>query len=136
MTALARFRNDLAASLSQSQGLVENPTELRRLAELWAQFLKTRAAALEVWSVFYTALIAALGATAALAAALSAPTLVVSIFSVVTLLLFFFKARVDSILLWFKFVSGQVEAIAKVGPNPPRKFGHHLSVACRARRAP
>ena len=52
---IERFRSDLAASLSQ------NPDEVRRVAERWALFLKTRASAMESWSSLATALLAISG---------------------------------------------------------------------------
>ena len=124
LKALETFRRDLADSLIQSPGVAASADERRRIAELWAHFLRNRVAAMEFWSTFSTALIAASSAYAAVVTIFMKPTsggasaFAVGAILLCALLLLLFKARVDSTVLWFKFVSAQLEAISKVGANP------------------
>ena len=115
---IERFRSDLAASLSQ------NPDEVRRVAERWALFLKTRASAMESWSSLATALLAISGISGTLftlvATSTKAPHAPVTLaaFLLVGVLSLFLKTVVDHRIFWFGFVSAQLEAISKLGPNP------------------
>ena len=113
-----RFRADLATSLSK------DPVAAKQLAERWASFLKTRAAAMESWSSLGAVLMATFGISStlstlvAVAAKAPFPLEMVLAFLAATALLLLFKIKVDARVFWFKFVSGHLEAIAKLGANP------------------
>ena len=118
LVEIERFRSDLAASLSQ------DPDQVRKVAERWALFLKTRALAMESWSSLATALVAISGVSGTLftlvATSVKAPhaPVTLAVFLSAGAVSLFFKTILDHRIFWFGFVSAHREAISKLGANP------------------
>lgn len=114
-----RFRNDLAAALasdSESQRVV---------AERWSYFLKPRIYVFELWSSLSTAFVAIFGFGGSLFALVSsftnrpAPIDMMLFFAVVSAIFICLKVYIDKRAFWFKYVVSHLDAIAKIGSNPP-----------------
>jgi hypothetical protein len=110
-----RLRKNLADALSSE------PSEQKALAERWSSFLKARATGMEYWSSLSSVFMTLFGVAGTLFALIASATGVAQpyfylvVMLAMTLVFLHLKNRADERAFWFKFVSGQLEAISKFG---------------------
>ncbi len=110
------FRSELAGALT------DDNTAVKAIADRWVFFLKYRMSVMEPWSMLASGIMAVSAWGAALFSLLDKATgtptsrEMLGAFAVTTIVAILFKHRVDERVSWVKFISGQLEAIAKVWP--------------------